>query len=339
MTLVRSDLLWAGALAATLLVLALAVQSRRLARLRRALGVAAARLIPVERGRLGTRLACLLVAAGAVGLAAAGPRPSTPAAAEPPAPLDLAVAVDLSLSMTAGDVEPSRLVRAQQVVEEIADALPSARISLVVFADWPYALVPLTDDLEVVRWFARSLTADAVPERHRGTSLSLAIDAGRGALDARPRDGARRAVLILSDGAGHDGRDAAIAAATAASEAGVSVWTGGLGTARGAELGTVTDPILDARGVPVVASLDADILRAIADAGGGRYGNVADEGRGTSLAAGLSEAVASAPAAPTRTLDAALWLTLLALPLLLWEGALDGGRGLPRRDASRRQDT
>jgi Ca-activated chloride channel family protein len=241
--------------------------------------------------------------------------------------------------MTADDVEPTRLVRARQVVEEIADALPSARISLVVFADWPYALVPLTDDLDVVRWFARSLTADAVPERHQGTSLALAIDAARGALDARPRDGARRAVLVLSDGPGHDGRDAAIAAAVAASGAGVSVWTGGLGTARGAELGTVADPILDARGAPVVASLDADILRAVADAGGGRYENVADEGRGASLAAGLSEAVTSTPAALARTLDAALWLTLLALPLLLWEGALDGGRGFPRRGASRRHDT
>jgi Ca-activated chloride channel family protein len=335
MTFARADLLWVGPLVAAALALALGVQSRRLARLRSALGdVAARRLVPVEPGRMTARLASLLLAAFALGLAISGPVPVDPEPPEAPAPLDLAIAVDLSRSMTADDVAPSRLARARDVVVELTEALPSARIALVVFAEWPYSLVPLTDDAEVVRYFARSLRAEVVSDRHQGTSLASALAVARAALDARPRAGARRAILVLSDGGSHEGRAAVLEAAELASESGVGVWAGGLGTARGAELGTVVAPVLDARGAPVVAALEEDLLRAVATAGGGRYEDVADEGGVGALAASLGESAGSSATTTPRDLDAALWLTLLALPLLLWEGALDGGRGLLRLRAA-----
>lgn len=327
MTLARADLLGVGLLVALLLALALGAQSRRLERLRRALGRGAERMLPPAPGRGAARLACTLLASGALALAAAGPSPRTPDEPAPPAPIDAMVVVDVSLSMTAADVGPSRLERARTAIAEIADALPQARIGLVVFADWPYTLLPPTDDLDVVRWFARALEAEAVPARHQGTTLALAIAEAQRALDARPLAESRRAVIILSDGDAHDGAEAAVDAARTAAAAGITVWTGGLGTVRGAELGSAVEPVVDLRGARVASSLDEDLLRTVASAGGGRFEDVSTMGRAGELAAALGATASEAPPPP----DPVLWLTLLALPLLLWDGALDRGRGLPRR--------
>lgn len=331
MTFDRPDLLWIGPLAGALLALAIRVQTRRLALLRRALGEAAAlRLLPVASAGPALRLACLLLAALALGLAAAEPRLAEPGSPEPPAPLDLAVAVDLSLSMSATDVAPSRLARARDVVAALAEALPGARVALVVFADAPYVLLPLTDDRAVVRWFVDGVAAESVPDRLQGTSLSSALVSARRALDARAREGARRTILVVTDGGTHEGRDAVLAAADAAAAGGVTIWTAGVGTARGATLRTASGPLLDARGAPALATLDEELLRAVAARGGGAYRDVSDAGGLAALVSSLApHAGRSAPEEPSS--DPTRWLALIALPLVLWEGALDAGRGLPRR--------
>src|SRR5690606_11833556 len=140
--------------------LALGARWRRLRAFARAYDVPALRrLLPVAPERFPTaRLLALVVAAAAIGLAAAGPVPARPPSPEPQAPLDVAIAVDLSLSMGAMDVPPSRLARAREVIDTLTRALPSVRFSVVVFAGWPYTLVPPTDDPAVVRWFADALS-------------------------------------------------------------------------------------------------------------------------------------------------------------------------------------
>jgi Ca-activated chloride channel family protein len=330
-TFARAELLWVGPLAAAVLAFALRVQALRLARVARALGGAAARrLLPVEPVRHAFRLVCLIVAALALGLAVAGPRFAASLPPPPPAPLDIAIAVDLSLSMTATDVAPSRLARARDVVVELTEALPGARISLVVFAHAPYVLVPPTDDHGVVRWFARGLAAEAVPDRLRGTSLSEALLLARRALDSRTREGARRAIVVVTDGGAHEGRDAVLAAAGAAAAGGVTILAAGVGTLRGAELGTPTEPLLDAQGARVLSVLDQDLLRALAAQGGGRYEDVSEAAGVRALVLALA-ASRPGPRPPGPLQDPAFWFALLALPLVLWEGALDAGRGLPRR--------
>ncbi|HSH76793.1 MAG TPA: VWA domain-containing protein, partial [Longimicrobiales bacterium] len=207
MILTRPEWVLSAPLVAALLTIALLAQRRRLQRLARSYtDEATRRLVPLDPGRFPTiRMACLLLASLAIGLAAAGPAPVAREPAEPPAPLDLAIAVDVSLSMTAPDVEPTRLGRAREIGAAVSEAIPSARVTLVVFADWPYTLVPPTDDPAVVQHFARSLAPDVVLERDQGTSLAGALLTARRALDARPRSRARRVVLVLSDGGAHDG--------------------------------------------------------------------------------------------------------------------------------------
>jgi Ca-activated chloride channel family protein len=335
-TLAHPELLPLLPLVLALVAGALVLQWRRNARLGRAFTPAALRrLFPVDTGRFpATRLACVVVAASAIVLAAVGVMPRSPEPPAAPAPLDLAIAVDVSASMGARDAEPSRVERARQVVARVAEALPGTRIVLVVFADWPYTLVPPTDDARVVTYFAEALQADLVLDRDQGTSLAAVLAHAHAALDSRPRAGARRAVLVVSDGGAHDDEAAVVEAAREVAAAGIEVWTAGLGSERGAPMETETGPVLDASGAPVSVRLEESLLRRVADMAHGRYERVGDDRGLRALVGGLQGSAAAQ--APTRSepLDATLLLTLLALPLMLLEGALDSGRGRrrPRSD-------
>jgi Ca-activated chloride channel family protein len=325
---------------AVLAVLALAVylQWRRRAQLERVFSaIALRRLFPVDVRRFPVaRLACLLVAASAVAFAAVGPTRRTPEPPPPPAPLDLAIAVDVSASMAARDEAPSRIERARRVVDQVAAGLPSARIVLVVFADWPYTLVPPTDDPSVVEYFADALAADLVVERDQGTSLSAALAHARQALDLRVRPDARRAILVVSDGGAHDGESAVMAEVRTAVSAGFEVWTAGLGSDRGAPLESELGPVLDARGTPVMVRLDEELLGRVAAAGGGRYQHAGDDRGVRALIEGLRGPDRTAAAAGGAAADPTFLLALLALPLILLEGAWDGGRAVLR--AKSRED-
>jgi Ca-activated chloride channel family protein len=327
-TLVRPELLGLAPIAAALLTLAVLARWWRLRRLQELVGAAAlARLLPDGALRFPlARVLCMVVAAAALGLAVAEPRREVTEPPPPAAPLDLAIAVDVSLSMGAADAEPSRVGRAQQVVSQLAQALPAARIVLVVFADWPYTLVPPTDDAEVVRYFADALRADLVVDRDQGTALAAAVDHAAAALGSRPRVGARRVVLLVSDGGTHDDPAAVVASARAAAQAGIEVWTAGLGSARGTELETATGPVLDASGAPVLTRLEERLLSDVAAAGGGIYAEVSEDGGLRSLVARLQDSSPTRAAEGRSPPDAVLLLALLALALMLWEGALDGAR-------------
>ena len=332
MTFQRPDLLLLGPAAALLLSLALTLQWRRMSHLGRAYGeVARLRLVPRRLQRFPTvRMLCLLAACFALGTAAAGPRPPTPEPPQPPQPLDLAVAVDVSRSMAAEDVGASRIERAREVVSRLAEDVPSARIVLVLFADWPYTLVPPTDDPDVVRYFAHSLSADLVLDRDQGTSFATALAHARTTLDARPRQEARRAVLFLSDGGSHEPLTEVLEAAESGND-GTPIWTAGLGTSAGSTIPTATGPLLDESGRTVSSRLEDEVLRDIARAGRGEYHDVSTDGGLEALLDGLGALGDESRSGDTSPRDVAFWLTLLSIPLLLAEGAMDTGRRASRR--------
>ena len=337
MTLARPELLAFAPLGVTLLALAVVVQWRRGHRLDRAFGSAALlRLFPSRARRFPVaRLACLVVAATAIALGAAGLVPHAPEPAPPAVALDLAVAVDVSASMGATDSDPSRVARARQVVTGLSEALPGVRTVLVVYADWPYTLVPPTDDPSVVRYFAGALEANLVLDRDQGSSLSTAVAHAREALASRPRDGARRVILVVTDGGAHEGEPAVLAEAAEAAQDGVEVWAAGLGSERGTELESQTGPLLDAAGMPVVVRLDEALLRRLAAAGRGGYERVDDDRGLRALVTGLQGAVGAPATDGPVPRDVTMLLALLALPLLLLEGALDSGRRATRAPSDR----
>ncbi len=333
MTLARPEWLPLLPLGLAFALAAVVVQWRRRLRLGRALSsIALARLLPTDVRRFPyTRALCLALAIAAVALGAVGVVSREPEAPPPFVPLDLVIAVDVSASMGARDAVPSRVGRAQEVVSTLAHFLPGARIMLVVFADWPFTLVPATDDPRVVSYFAGALQADLVLDRDQGTSLGAVLAHARDALEARPRADARRAILVVSDGGAHDDPADVAEVAAEVAGAGVEVWTAGLGSERGSGLETPTGPMLDPAGAPLVTRLDDDLLTRLAAAGGGRYEWVGDDRGLRALASGLAREADDTTTSATTVFDVTFLLTLLALPLMLLEGALDAGRNVAGR--------
>lgn len=183
--------------------------------------------------------------------------------------IDVAILLDVSLSMDARDVSPSRMERATREVEDLLSALPSDRVGLVVFAGGAYPRIPLTLDHDAVRFVMRDIGTSTL--RAQGTSLAAAIDTGMQLLD-QPQP-SERALILISDGETDD-REGALAAATRAGEAGVRIFAMGVGTEDGAPIPLEEGGFKkDRSGEVVVSRLGSDVLRALASATGGAYVN------------------------------------------------------------------
>jgi Ca-activated chloride channel family protein len=334
MTFARPELLALGPLAVLIACLAVIAQRRRALRLVEAYGGAepARRLAERDlRAFPTTRLASLIVAAVAVTIAAAGPEapPTPPDSAQP---IDLVVALDISLSMSVEDLGQSRAERATEILGQVTEAIPSEHIGIAAFADWPYTLVPLTHDLDVVRFFGATLDPELVADRDQGTELGAVVRHARAVLDSRRRPNAEGVILLLSDGEGHGDVTGILDSVAAATTDGVRLFTGGIGTDVGGPIvrpGSPGDLLVDESGAPVVSRLEAPLLRQMAEVGGGRYHDLSSERGVRSLMDELAGPGRDDPA-PQSGPDPVFWLTLLALPMLLWEGVADSGRRVLR---------
>jgi Ca-activated chloride channel family protein len=330
MTFERPELLVIAPAAVVVLALLVAVQWHRGLRLVRAYGgrTPSIRLMGRDLSRLPlARLAVVAGSATAIGLAAAGPRPDEPDAPPPPTPLDVVVVIDVSHSMSATDVEGGRIGQARALIDELVSAGTVNRIALSIFADWPYELVPLTDDEAVISFFAPWVAPSLVGTRDQGTSMAAALGAARRTWDRRPREDSRRIVLMVSDGEVHEGTAEVLDSVQAISDAGFEVWAAGVGTPDGAPLfvpGSEDAPLLY-DGSPVVAGYDSGFLEELAATGRGRFHDVSSRGGIRSLVDELGRDRAPADGQPSPTRDLAFWLLIVALALLVLDGALDAG--------------
>ena len=229
-------------------------------------------IAPHDARRHAGRRALLLAAVLAL-LAFAAARPQFGAdelAVERP-PLSIVIALDVSQSMSAQDLQPSRFAAATAELHRLIDAQRTARVGLVIFAGQPFVRFPLTLDHASALAVLDALQPgeSLVPP---GSNIAAAI---RTALDLLQRaEAARGAIVVVSDGETHAG-DAA-AAAREAAERGVRVFTAGVGTALGTSVpapgGQANENRIDARtGREVRSRLEAEALRVIAASGGGRY--------------------------------------------------------------------
>jgi Ca-activated chloride channel family protein len=335
MTFERPDLVGLAPTLCLVVLLALLSQWRRGVRLVDAYGgpEAALRLVGrrIERFPALRLIAGLLAVASLAGVAA-GLTPEIPEEI-PATPVDLLIAVDVSHSMTGTDVEPSRISWAQRLVEDLVEAGIADRVALSVFADWSYRLVPLTDDGDVVSFFAPWLVPDLVNTRDQGTSLSVLIDDAIEAWEERAQPDAIPIVLVISDGETHDGAEAVIASTRAAVDAGALIWTAGIGTTSGAPLTLTgsTAPLLDGSGSPVVAGYDEGMLRQIADAGRGAFHEIGDEAGVGTLLSDLRTLSGRTDTVVEQTRDPTIWLVLLGLVLLVLDALFDTGIAIRSR--------
>lgn len=338
----RPDLVVWAPVAILLLAAGITGQWRRSARLARAFGGpgAARRLTgrPIHRFPA-ARLSCALLASVAIVLAASGVGRDPGEPPPPRAPVDLIIALDVSHSMSAGDVEPSRAARASQVVGRILTEHVADRVALTLFAGWPYGLVPVTDDARVVDFFLPPAGPELVPQRDQGTSLAAVVGHAAETWRARSRPGAVPVVLVVSDGEAHGSGPAVLDSIDAAAADGLRVWTAGAGTDEGAPLfvpRSARAPLLEGSGGQVVAGYDPELLSEMARRGGGAFHDVAGESGVRDLLADLrdlgggpEETEEGAPFDPTAL------LLLIGLALLGTDAILDSGAVARTRTGTR----
>jgi Ca-activated chloride channel family protein len=181
--------------------------------------------------------------------------------------VDVVVALDVSKSMLAKDLQPDRLSRAKQLIMRLTDKMRNDRIALVVFAGKAYMQVPLTVDYSAVKMLLQNVSPEMVPSQ--GTVIGDAIAMGMESFSRTERK--YKTLIVISDGEDHDKQ--AVDAAKAAREEGVVIHTVGVGSPQGS---TLYDPDtrsvkLDENGNPVISKLNEDALREIATAGRGNY--------------------------------------------------------------------
>ena len=183
--------------------------------------------------------------------------------------IDLFVALDISQSMMAEDISPSRLERAKRFGQQLIDELSGNNLGVILFACNAFPVTPLTSDYA----FAKLTLATANPSQAgaQGTSLGEAIDLAERSFD--PENQNHKALIILTDGEDHDGSAAERAAAAHGN--GLLIYTVGVGEEEGTFIpvlqGNRIDYLRDETGNPVRTHLDPATLEAVAEAGGGAY--------------------------------------------------------------------
>ena len=181
--------------------------------------------------------------------------------------VDVIVALDVSKSMLAKDIQPDRLTRAKQLIMRMTDKMHNDRVALIIFAGRSYLQVPLTVDYTSVKMLLQNVSPDMVPSQ--GTVIGDAI--GMAMQTFTQNEQKYKSLIIITDGEDHD--DKAIDKTREAADAGVVVHTVGIGSPQGA---TLYDPDtkslkLDEDGNPVISKLNEEELRSIASAGHGTY--------------------------------------------------------------------
>lgn len=184
--------------------------------------------------------------------------------------IDLFICVDVSNSMNAEDIAPSRIERSKQAINKLVSELKGDRIGLIVFANRAYIQLPITTDYSAARMFISNVKTDIVPSQ--GTNIGEAINT---AVKAFGENKHSKAIIIISDGEDHETE--ALKAAEEASKQGIRVYTIGMGLADGAPIptynqyGKMTGYRKDRNGQTIITKLNETMLQQIAVQGKGLY--------------------------------------------------------------------
>lgn len=186
--------------------------------------------------------------------------------------VDIFIALDISQSMLAEDVSPSRLERAKRFAQGLIETLKGDRIGTIIFAGNAYLQVPLTTDYAAAKLFIRSANPGMAPSQ--GTAIVDAIDLAENSFEEENKN--HKALIIISDGENHD--EEALQRAKQANNNGLLIYSVGVGTPEGSFIPITVagraDYKRDRTGNPVRSQLNEDMLKDLADAGDGNYFNL-----------------------------------------------------------------
>jgi Ca-activated chloride channel family protein len=188
------------------------------------------------------------------------------------------IVLDISNSMNAQDVAPSRLERAKLSLSDLIDGLAGNEIGLILFAGNAYVQFPLTTDTLSSKSFLGAVSTEAITRQgtNIGASLQLAIDRFRNRANVQP------IVILVTDGENLEGDPLSVAAA--AKEAGITIHAIGYGNPEGSAIpiyddqGRETGYKTDSAGNLIMSALDEPTLKAIAESTGGTYQRASSTG-------------------------------------------------------------
>ena len=181
--------------------------------------------------------------------------------------IETIIAMDISNSMRAEDIVPSRLDRSKMMVENLVDHFNNDKIGLIVFAGDAFVQLPITSDYVSAKMFLSSIDPSMIATQ--GTDLAAAINMATNSFTQE--EGIGKAIIVITDGEDHEG--GALEAAEAAKKKGMRVYVLGVGSANGAPIpipGT-GDYMKDNTGNTVMLALNEDMCKQVAAAGGGVY--------------------------------------------------------------------
>lgn len=181
--------------------------------------------------------------------------------------VEVEIALDISNSMLAEDVTPSRLEKAKKLISRLVDEFENDKIGLIVFAGDAFAQLPITSDYISAKMFLESITPSLISKQ--GTSIGTAINLA--VRSFTPQEGVGRAIVVITDGENHEG--GAVEAAKEAAEKGIQIYVLGIGSPQGSPIpaeGT-NDYRKDKDGNVIITRLNEQMCQEIAKAGNGAY--------------------------------------------------------------------
>lgn len=180
--------------------------------------------------------------------------------------IETIIAMDISNSMLAEDVAPSRLDRSKMMVENLVDNFTNDKIGLIVFAGEAFIQLPITSDYVSAKMFLSSIDPSMIATQ--GTDIATAVSMASHSFTQD--EGVGKAIIVITDGEDHEG--GALEAAKEAKERGQRVYVLGVGSTKGAPIPTGDgDYMKDNTGQTVMTGLNEEMCHQIAEAGGGAY--------------------------------------------------------------------
>ena len=220
----------------------------------------------VSRFRPWVKFLLLITALSSLILALARPQFGSKISQEKRNGIEAIIALDISNSMLAQDVQPSRLDKSKLMIENLINSFINDKIGLVVFAGEAYVQLPITSDYVSAKMFLSDITPNLISAQ--GTDIARAIRVSLSSFTQQK--GVGKAIILITDGEDNEG--GALEAVKEAKEKGVNVFILGVGDSKGAPIPLGNGEYLkDNHGQTVMTALNENMCKEIAQAGSGTY--------------------------------------------------------------------
>lgn len=191
--------------------------------------------------------------------------------------IEIIIAMDISNSMKAEDVTPSRLQKSKMLVENLIDNFSEDKIGLIVFAGDAFVQLPITSDYVSAKMFLQNIDPSLIASQ--GTDIGEALNLS---MNSFTQSKVGKAIVVITDGEDHEG--GAVEAAQAAHKKGMNVFILGVGDPKGAPIPTGNGGYMtDNTGNTVMTALNEEMCREVAEAGKGKYIHVDNTSEAQSL--------------------------------------------------------